>query len=293
MFAEVLGIVTPAFVIAAIGYIWVRFDQPFDNATVSSLVMMIGSPCLIFSALTRNTPDVAMLTQVAGVAIFAIVAGLVIAGGILRLFGWKMTTFLPSMVHANSGNLGLPLVLLAFGETGLALGMAYFFVNSISQFTLGLSIASGTFHPLQLLKQPVVWSVALVLLVIFGGVQVPAWISATTEILGGITIPAMLLLLGTSLARLNVAAMRQTFTVSVLRLVMGFGLASAAILIFELDGIIAGVVLIQGTMPTAVFNYIFAERFNREPDKVAAVVLQSSLLSVATLPFLVAYALTL
>jgi predicted permease len=103
----------------------------------------------------------------------------------------------------------------------------------------------------------------------------------------------MLLMLGTSLARLNVTALRETLTVALLRLLLGLILAITAIWIFELDGMLAGVVLLQCTMPAAVFNYVFAERFDREPDKVAAVILLSTLLSVASLPLLVGVALSL
>ena len=189
--------------------------------------------------------------------------------------------------------MGLPVVLLAFGETGLALGMAYFFVNSISQYTLGLSVSAGRFDPAQLLRQPVIWAVLLVFAVLVWGVQMPRWFDATTTILGGLTIPAMLLMLGVSLSRLNISAVRETLTIALLRLGLGLGLAWLAIWVFDLQGMVAGVVLLQATMPAAVFNYIFAERFGREPDKVAAVILQSTLIAVVTLPLMVGWAMSL
>ena len=166
MFQEVLTVVTPVFIIAAIGFAWVKRGLPFHNDTVSTLVMMVGSPCLIYSSLVNNTPAISDLLQMVGVALFSIVAALGLAALILRTLQWPIRTFMPSLVHANSGNMGLPLVLLAFGEEGLALGMAVFFVNSISQFTIGLSVASGTFNPVQLLKQPVIWAVFVVGLVL-------------------------------------------------------------------------------------------------------------------------------
>ena len=292
MLQEVLGVVTPVFVIAGLGFIWIKRSQPFDNNTVSSLVMYIGSPCLIYSSLTSNTPELAVLGQMAIAAAFVILGSVVIGMLFLKLTGWSYRTYLPSLVHPNGGNMGLPVVLLAFGETGLALGMAYFFVNSISQYTLGLAISSGEFHPSQLLKQPVIWAVLVVLIVLASDYQMPPWVGATTSLLGGLTIPAMLLMLGTSLARLNIAAVKETLSISVLRLLLGLTLGLAAIWLFELKGVIAGVVLLQSTMPVAVFNYVFAERYNREPDKVAAVILQSTLMSVVSLPILVAWVLT-
>jgi predicted permease len=184
-------------------------------------------------------------------------------------------------------------VLLAFGPEGLALGMAFFFVNSISQFTVGMTIASGSFKPQQLLKQPVIWSVLAVMICILGDLTPPQWLTNTTQILGGLTIPAMLLMLGTSIARLKATSIRETLVISILRLLLGFGVGHLAVWLFDLQGILAGVVILQCTMPAAVFNYVFADRFNREPEKVAAVVLISTVLSILTLPLLVAYVLTI
>ena len=293
MLYEVLGVVTPVFIVAAIGFAWIKRGQPFDNETVSSLVMYIGSPCLIYSSLTSSTPtEAALMTMIVAAAGSILLCG-VLGAAILRLLKWPLPTYLPSLIQANSGNMGLPLVLLAFGPEGLVLGMTLFFVNSISQFTLGVAISSGRFDPKTLLKQPVIWSVALTLLLIFNDVQMPTWFNATAELLGGLTIPAMLLMLGTSIARLRAGGLAQATWVSVLRLLLGFAVGHAMVWLLDLDGMIAGVIILQCTMPAAVFNYVFAERYNRQPDQVAAVVLQSTLLSLLTLPLLVGYVMAM
>ena len=293
MLQAVLTVVTPVFLIAALGFVWIRREQPFDNHTISSLVMYLGSPCLIYSSLTTHAPSLPVLAEVAGAAVFVLVCSVAAALLFLRVVGWPVATYLPSLVQPNGGNMGLPVALLAFGETGLALGMAYFFVLSVSQYTLGLAVSSGTFQPSQLLKQPVIWAVVVVLTVLTTGYTPPRWFDETTRLLGGLTIPAMLLMLGTSLARLNVTDVGETLTIAVLRLLLGLALGYSAILIFDLSGVVAGIVLLQSTMPAAVFNYVFAERYQRNPDKVAAVILQSTLISVVTLPLLVAWAMTL
>lgn len=293
MISQILGVVTPVFIIAAIGFLWIKRRQPFDNETISTLVMYVGTPCLIYTSLTANPPDLTLLGQMALAAIVVIALGLIAGSTLLRVLGWRQTTFLPSLIHPNCGNMGLPLVLLAFGETGLALGMAYFFVNSLSQYSLGLSISAGHFDPIALLRQPIIWAVAVVLLVLFTDVSMPGWFDDTASILGGLTIPAMLLMLGTSLARLRSASIKQTLVVSCSRILLGLFFGLFAIWLLDLQGPAAGVVLVQSSMPPAVFNYIFADRYDREPEKVAAVVLQSTLISVVTLPFLVAWSLSL
>ena len=292
MISEVLTVIAPVFIIAGLGYFWVKRELPFDNATISSLVMYVGSPCLIYSALTSNAAETAALGVMGASAFLVILMSLIFSWVFLKIAGWKLTTYLPALIHPNCGNMGLPLVLLAFGQEGLALGMAYFFVNSISQYTLGMAISSGHFDIRQLMKQPIIWAVIFVLTVILGDFQMPKWFNSTTSILAGLTIPTMLIMLGTSLANLNVASLKETLTISFLRILLGLGLGLLVIEMLSLSGIMAGIVLLQSAMPSAVFNYIFADRFNRESDKVAAVILQSTLISALSLPLLVAWVIS-
>ena len=292
MISEVLTVIAPVFIIAGLGYFWVKRELPFDNATISSLVMYVGSPCLIYSALTSNAAETAALGVMGASAFLVILMSLIFSWVFLKIAGWKLTTYLPALIHPNCGNMGLPLVLLAFGQEGLALGMAYFFVNSISQYTLGMTISSGQFDLSQLMKQPIIWAVIFVLTVILGDFQMPKWFNSTTSILAGLTIPTMLIMLGTSLANLNVASLKETLTISFLRILLGLGLGLLVIEMLSLSGIMAGIVLLQSAMPSAVFNYIFADRFNRESDKVAAVILQSTLISALSLPLLVAWVIS-
>ena len=292
MIYEVLTVIAPVFIIAGLGYFWVKRELPFDNATISSLVMYVGSPCLIYSALTSNAAETAALGMMSISAFIVILMSLIFSWVFLKIAGWKLTTYLPALIHPNCGNMGLPLVLLAFGQEGLALGMAYFFVNSISQYTLGMAISSGQFDIRQLMKQPIIWAVIFFLTVILGEFQMPKWFNSTTSILAGLTIPAMLIMLGTSLANLNIASLKETFTISFLRILLGLGLGLLVIEMLSLSGIMAGIVLLQSAMPSAVFNYIFADLFNRESDKVAAVILQSTLISALSLPLLVAWVIS-
>ena len=292
MISEVLTVIAPVFIIAGLGYFWVKRELPFDNATISSLVMYVGSPCLIYSALTSNAAETTALGTMGASAFLVILMSLIFSWVFLKIVGWKLTTYLPALIHPNCGNMGLPLVLLAFGQEGLALGMAYFFVNSISQYTLGMAISSGQFDIRQLMKQPIIWAVIFVLTVILGDLQMPKWFNSTTSILAGLTIPAMLIMLGTSLANLNIASLKETLTISFLRILLGLGLGLLVIEMLSLSGIMAGIVLLQSAMPSAVFNYIFADRFNRESDKVAAVILQSTLISALSLPLLVAWVIS-
>ena len=293
MLSQIFSVIAPVFLIAGIGFLWAKRGMPFDNTTISSLVMNVGSPCLVFSSLTRIHLEGSAFTSVLLASVGILIGALVLGAGLLMLLRQPMRTFLPSLVHPNTGNMGLPLALMAFGDTGLALAISYFFVNSVSQYTLGLTISSGRFSPAQLIRQPIIWSVAFALLVRETNVQVPDFLANTTQIAGGLVIPAMLLMLGNSLASLKIAGLGIASIIAVARLALGFGLGLAMISLLKLEDDVAGVVIMQATMPAAVFNYVFAERYGQQPEKVAAVILISTVISFLTLPALVAFAIHL
>ncbi|MEM7220714.1 MAG: AEC family transporter [Pseudomonadota bacterium] len=291
MLTDIFGIVAPVFAMTAVGYIWARRGLPFDQPTVSTLITNVGAPALVFHSLTGLRPTLEQLGTLGLAAATTIACCLLFGYVLLRVLGWDRRAFLPSLVQANSGNMGLPLVMLAFGETGLALGSIVFFVNAFSQHTLGLGISSGTFEIRALLRQPIIWSVLASSAVLATDTVVPTWIADTARLLGGLLIPGMLIMLGTSLARFTLANVPRALTLALTRLGLGVGVALLVIHLFALEGLVAGVLLLQASMPAAVFNYVFAERFGRRPDEVAATVLVSTLLTMALLPLLVAFSL--
>lgn len=293
MLSQIFSVIAPVFLIAGIGFLWAKRGMPFDNTTISSLVMNVGSPCLVFASLTRIQLEGSAFASVLMASVGILIGALVLGAGLLLLLRQPMRTFLPSLVHPNTGNMGLPLALMAFGDTGLALAISYFFINSVSQYTLGLTISSGRFSAAQLIRQPIIWSVACALLVRETHVEVPVFLANTTQIAGGLVIPAMLLMLGNSLASLRIAGLGIASIIAVARLALGFGLGLAMISLLKLEDDVAGVVIMQATMPAAVFNYVFAERYGQQPEKVAAVILVSTVISFLTLPALVAFAIHL
>ena len=103
----------------------------------------------------------------------------------------------------------------------------------------------------------------------------------------------MLLMLGTSLARLTVSDLPQALLLALSRLALGAGAALSLIWLTGLEGTAAGVLFLQASLPIAVFNYVHADRFDRNPEQVAAAVLVSTLLTMACLPVLVALSLNI
>jgi len=286
MFAELLAIMAPVFATAAIGYGWGKSGIGFDTETAGRLVTNVGLPCMVFSTLSTLHVELAALGQIAFAAGLSITAYLIIGSVILRLSGLPVGHYLPSLSFANAGNMGLPICLFAFGEQGLALGTGFFMVGAVANTSLGPFINSGKFSLAEAARTPVIYVILPALLVRFYGFAAPLWIANTTKLIGGMTIPLMLMLLGVSLSRVRRSMMWRGSALAVLRVSMGVAVGWGVAGALGATGTLRGVLLLQTAMPTAVLNYVFALRYDTDPETVAGIVLQSTLLSMLVLPVL-------
>jgi predicted permease len=291
MLAELFSIIAPLFVCAGIGYGWAKTGRGFDVEMVTNLVTNIGVPCLVFHTLTNLKVPASSFGTMAVAAVAVIAVCLVVGGLILHLAGLPRRAYLPALVFANTGNMGLPLTYLAFGDVGLGLAIAVFTVYATTQFTLGMALASGTTSFRSLLRIPVLYALPPALAFMLTGATPPKWIDNTTDILGGIVIPMMLITLGISLAKLAVKSLPRSLGLSLLRLGMGFAVGIGISYALGLEGASRGVLIIQSSMPVAVFNYLFAMRYKTAPAEVAGMVVISTVLSFATLPLLLWFVL--
>jgi len=286
VFAQIFSITAPVFLCAGIGMAWAKKGIPYETAFVTRLVTIVGVPCLIFSTLVKAniTPDELATMGFASLASVVIFAAIAVPA--LRFFKLKQRTYLPAILFANTGNMALPLCLFAFGEQGLALGIAYFAVSALLLFVLGPAIAAGASNPKGILKMPLVWALLAALLAKFSGVTIFPWLFKTIDLLGNMAIPLMIITLGVSVSRLEIISLNRSIGLSVFRLTMGliFGFGLAAMLGYE--DAARGVLIIQCSMPVAVFNYLFAQAHGNNPEEVAGTVLVSTGLSFLTLPAL-------
>ncbi|WP_439135053.1 AEC family transporter, partial [Pseudomaricurvus sp.] len=118
MILLLLNIVTPVLICAGVGIGWKKLGYDYPSEFIGRLVMNIGAPCLILKSLVDTTvalEDIMDVVLVAGVVLMAMFVGCL---AILRISNLNPKTYLPSMLFPNSGNMGLPLCLFAFGDTG-------------------------------------------------------------------------------------------------------------------------------------------------------------------------------
>ena len=291
MISALVAALVPIFVCAGLGFGWSRLGRAYDTDLVTSLILNIGTPCLVFSTLTGLDVSLTGVARMAGAAALALVSFAVIGALVLRAARLPFHTYLPALTFGNSGNMGLPVCLFAFGETGLALAIAFFSVGSISNFTFGLWLSSGTMSPAALARTPMIYAVAISVVFMSVGIEVPPWLANTTRLIGGLTIPLMLLTLGVTLAGLRVTALWRTIALSILRLTMGFSVGYGLATALGFEGVARGVLIVECAMPVAVFNFLFAQRYDRTPSEVAGMVLISTVMAFAMLPLVLALVL--
>jgi len=289
--SELAAIVAPIYVTIGLGYGWRRSGRAWDRALVTDLVMTIGAPCLVFSSLAAMDVDPRAMAEMALASLAALVALGVLAALVLRVAGLPATSFLAPIVFPNSGNMGLPVCLFAFGAEGLALAVCFFAVATFGQYSAGIWIWQGRISGGELLRTPLTWSVALAVAIVVFELPVPTWILRTTEMIGGLTIPLMQFSLGVSLVGLEVAKLPRSLALSLLRLGLGLAVGWALAVAFGLTGAARGVLILDCSMPVAVLNYLLAERYQRSPSEVASLVLLSTLISLVSLPLILAWVL--
>lgn len=285
----IFGVVSPVAICALIGFIWAKRGAPFDTAMVTKLVTNVGVPCLVFSTIITVEIEKQQFFQMGLAALATNVTFFVVGWIILKSLKMPIRTYLNPIVFANTGNMGLPLCLLAFGEQGLALGIAYFVVNVLLLVTVGIPIVSNKYRPMDVLRQPFIYAAGLSVFFLLSDFPVPEIAQNTTKLLGNFTIPLMLITLGVSLARLKVADFKKSSIIAGIRLVLGLAAGFGVVALMGLTGEARAVVIIMCAMPVAVITFLLAETYSDDGKPVAGAVVISTLLAFPVLPVLIWY----
>lgn len=289
LFLKVAEVVAPVFLIAAIGFVWVKMGFEYRMQFVTRLAMSLAVPCLIFVSLMRTEVDPSALTTISIAelgAYGAVAAASLVLALVLRL---DFRTYLAPIIFGNTGNLGLPLALFAFGDEGLGYAVVVFAVMAVLSFTFGLWLVSGGGNLLKVLHEPLLGATLLGALFLWQGWQTPAFITNTLVLVGQLAIPLMLMTLGVAVARLTPGSLKGSFWLSLAKAAICVGAAWIVGRQFALPPVAFAVLVLQVATPVAVTSYLLAEKYGADSEAVAGLVVVSTLLSVAVLPALLAF----
>jgi len=282
----VFQIVAPVFILAAIGFTWVKIGWSYEIEFVTRLAMTLSVPALIFVALMKANISADTLSNLFLASLIAYLFLALIFWITGKIFKLNMATYWAPLIFGNTGNLGLPLAMFAFGEVGLGYAVVVFAVMAIGSFSIGVWMVSGGGSLNKVFKEPMAWATLLGALFLIQGWQTPKWATNTLELLGQMAIPLMLITLGVALARLKINLISRAIILSILKLCVSVGVAWIIGIYFELNNIAFAVLVMQIATPVAVTSYLLAQKYGADANEVAGLVIASTALSVFALPVL-------
>ncbi|MHB8494850.1 MAG: AEC family transporter [Casimicrobiaceae bacterium] len=290
MLARILGIILPVFSIIAFGWAYAWRVKP-DMSMVNRISMNVLAPALVFSALASKDFDVAANKMLLVGSIGVVLGSGLLAWPFAKLLDTSARTFVPPMMFNNCCNMGLPLAVLAYGAAGFSPMVALFTISNLLQFTVGAWIIDHHARFGNLLRNPMVLSTALGFAFALVHPPMPEWLSVAIKLVGDALIPMMLLSLGVRLYEASFADWRLGLIGGIVCALAGIAIAALLAQVLGLTPTQQGLLIIFGSLPPAVLNFMVAEQFRQEPAKVASIVLTGNLLAVVFVPLGLTFAL--
>ncbi len=291
MLERIVGIVFPIYAIVAVGYGYGRWKKP-DMAFANQLNMDIFVPALVFAALASKSFDIGENIPLLLGAIAVVLGTGLLAWPVARFLGVAGNTFVPPMMFKNSGNMGLPLMVLAFGESALPAAVVLFFAENFLHYSLGTWMLDHKAKLWNLWRVPVIAAAlaGLAVSLLHFPLWQPLWLSV--KLLGDVSIPLLLFSLGVRLTDSRHADWKVSIAGALMSPAAGILVALLANMVLGLSGRDAVMLILFGALPPAVLNYIFAERYHQEPERVASIVLLGNVASLAIIPLTLAWVLS-
>jgi len=295
VFADVL---LPVMALTAAGFLLGRLTK-IASTPLLTVTLYVLQPALIFQALYGNAVSGEDASLVLGLALLlqVLLLGVALVAG--RAARWdepKRAAAILSFAFNNIGAYGLPVLLFAFGQEGLALGVVYLVAHSALQATLAVGVAAwrggNSIRALlgSVLRVPWIYALALALLCRLTRLSLPTGVGRSVELLSEGAIPVQLILLGLQLSEVRIGrVLREAAPLAVAKLVLPMLTAFGVTAAFGLTGLTRNVILVQASAPAAMNSLVLALHYDRRSELVAAVILLTTIGSCLTVGLLLAY----
>lgn len=291
MLEQVVGILFPVFALVTVGFCVGKWLKP-DFQPINRINMDTFTPALVFSSLVLMPLDTEQAPLLSASFVAVLLPGLIMIP-LCKLSGLSFKAWAPPHMFRNSGNLAIPLFTYTFGDSALASAVLLFVVSACIHISLGLALLSEGNPFKKIIKMPIFLAAIAALVINLGGLSVWAPLYEATALLGQAAVPVMLLSLGAQMCHLRLSGLKVGLLCTLQSLLTG-AIAFAVIYWFiPLPTLQLQMMVLFTMLPPAVMNYLFAERFNIEPAKVASMVLFGNFFSILTLPLLLGFALSL
>jgi predicted permease len=200
---------------------------------------------------------------------------------------------LPTFILPNTGNMGIPICLFAYGELGMGIAAAISSLVVLLHFTLNIFLAKRAFDFQTIFKSPAFYAIIVTVLFLYFEQPVPQFVMNTVMLLAYGMIVMILMSLGVALTQMKVFSFKDAVITSTGRVIIGPLIGLAVIKLFEISGVSAGVILIQSSMPSAILCYLVASMYSPKfiVDNISSTIVVSTIMSLVTIPITLFFAL--
>ncbi len=293
IYLKLFEVLFPVFFIIGIGYFLGKKKSNIDTAFITNYSSDYGAPALFLFAITSSGVTFSVFSEYFIYSVIALFSFALI--GIIFLFFMKkdISRELPPFFLPNTGNMGIPICLFAYGSLGMGVAAAISSLVVLLHFTVNIFLASRKFDIKILLKSPSTYAVIIAVTFLYFDTAMPKFVLNTVMLLGYTMIVLILMSLGISLTQLKVFSLRNSLISSVGRVIIGPIIGFLIIKVFNLSGFGAGVMLIQSSMPSAILTYLIASMYSPKEivDNISSMIVVSTLMSLITVPIIVFIAL--
>ena len=289
LYLKLFEVLFPVFFIVGIGYFLGKKNPKFDTTFITNYSGNFGAPALFIFAITSSGVTYSVFSEYFIYAIIALTSFALI--GVIFLFFLKkdISRELPPYFLPNTGNMGIPICLFAYGTLGMGVAAAISSLVILLHFTINIFLASKKFDIKIILKSPPTYAVIVAVFFLYFDLEMPKVVINTVMLLGYAMIVLILMSLGVSLTQLKVFSLKNSIISSIGRVIIGPIIGFIIIKIFNLSGFAAGVLLIQSAMPSAILTYLVAEMYSPKKvvDSISSMIVVSTLMSLITVPIIV------
>lgn len=287
---RIAQVIVPVFLIVAVGFFYARRVRP-DMTSFNRIVLDLLSPLLVYTALAGKEfrlQDHGPLLLAGGLLIFGSGIGAWVLARATRV---QPRSLVPVVMFNNCGNMGLPLALLAFGPAQFGAAVALFSISNLIHFSLGARITSAHARTRDLLLSPLMLSAALGFASAATGLRPPDMLMTGMKMMGEAMLPLMLFALGVRLTTLQPEDLPRGLLGAVARPLVGLLLAMPLAWALDLGTEARAQLILFGALPPAVMQFMLAERYRQEPERVAAMILLGNAMAIVFVPVGLALAL--
>ena len=293
LYLKLIDVIVPVFFVIGIGYYLGKKNPEINTDFITTFAGNVGTPAMIFYTITTTGVTLSVFTEYFIYAL-VIIGGFSLVGILFLLLLKKdFISELPPLILPNTGNMGIPICLFAYGTAGLGVASAIASVIILLHFTLGVLLAKKSFSLEILIKNMPIYAIIVSVIFLYFEWDVPGYLENTTFLLTYATIFLVLMSLGIALSRLKVVSWTHASILGAVRVILGPLIGFGLIKYLNLDGFAAGVLLIQSCMPSAVLTYLVGSMYSEKKvvDSVASVIVTSTIMSFATIPIVVYFSL--